>query len=142
MTGELAGKRALVTGAASGMGRAIAESYAREGAVVAVQARSVERAGETLAAIKAAGGTAFTVAADLTDSAAIEAMCKDAIGRLGGIDIVMNNAGVADYKKVVDMDESFWDHIMDVNLKAPFLVAKFTLPTMIEQGSGGVQLFN
>ncbi|MBT5676903.1 MAG: SDR family oxidoreductase, partial [Rhodospirillaceae bacterium] len=61
---------------------------------------------------------------------------------LGGIDIVMNNAGVGDYKKVVDMEESFWDNIMDVNLKAPFLVSKFTLPAMIEQGTGGVQLFN
>ncbi|MEE8171565.1 MAG: SDR family oxidoreductase [Alphaproteobacteria bacterium] len=142
MTGELAGKRALVTGAASGIGKAIAESYAREGAVVAVQARSAARASETLESIAADGGTAIAVAADLTDSSAIEAMCNEAIERLGGIDIVMNNAGVGDYKKVVDMDESFWDRIMDVNLKAPFLVSKFTLPTMIEQGSGGVQLFN
>lgn len=142
MSGILAGKRALITGAASGIGKAIAESYAREGAVVAVQARSEARAADTLAAIAAQGGTAFAVAADLTDSGAIEAMCQDAISRLGGIDIVMNNAGVGDYKKVVEMEESFWDHIMDVNLKAPFLVSKFTLPTMIEQGAGGVQLFN
>ena len=142
MTGELAGKRALVTGATSGIGKAIAESYAREGAVVAVQARSAARASETLESIAADGGTAIAVAADLTDSSAIEAMCNEAIERLGGIDIVMNNAGVGDYKKVVDMDESFWDRIMDVNLKAPFLISKFTLPTMIEQGSGGVQLFN
>lgn len=108
MTGSLNGKRALVTGAASGMGRAIAESYAREGATVAVQARTIERATETLASIEAEGGSAFAVAADLTDSAAIEAMCADAIKCLTGIDIVMNNAGVADCKKVVDMEESFW----------------------------------
>jgi len=142
MTGMLTGKRALVTGAASGMGRAIAESYAREGATVAVHARNVERCAETLAAIAAEGGSAFAVAADLTDSRAIDTMCAEAIDRLGGIDIVMNNAGVGDYKKVVEMEESFWDNIMDVNLKAPFLVSKFTLPTMIEQGTGGVQLFN
>ena len=142
MTGKLAGKRALVTGAASGIGKAIAESYAREGAVVAVQARSVARSEETLASIAAEGGTAFAVAADLTDTAEIEAMCAEAIERLGGIDIVMNNAGVGEYKKVVDMEESFWDRIMDVNLKAPFLVSKYTLPAMTEQGSGGVQLFN
>jgi len=142
MTGSLNGKRALVTGAASGMGRAIAESYAREGATVAVQARTIERATETLASIEAEDGSAFAVAADLTDSAAIEAMCADAIKCLSGIDIVMNNAGVADCKKVVDMEESFWDNIMDINLKAPFLVSKFTLPTMIKQGTGGVQLFN
>ena len=142
MTGILTGKRALVTGGASGMGRAIAESYAREGATVAVQARSIERSRETLDSIAAEGGSAFAVAADLTDSGQIEAMCGEAIEHLGGIDIVMNNAGVGDYKKVVDMEESFWDNIMDVNLKAPFLVSKFTLPAMIEQGTGGVQLFN
>ncbi len=65
-----------------------------------------------------------------------------AIDTLGGIDIVVNNAGVADYDKVVDMDEAMWDRIMEVNLKAPFLVSKYTLPAMIEQGAGGVQLFN
>ena len=142
MTGKLAGKRALVTGAASGIGKSIAESYAREGAVVAVQARSIERSAETLESIAAEGGEAFAVAADLTDTGEIEAMCQQAIERLGGIDIVMNNAGVGEYKKVVDMEESFWDRIMDVNLKAPFLVSKYTLPAMIEQGAGGVQLFN
>ena len=142
MTGKLAGKRALVTGAASGIGKSIAESYAREGAVVAVQARSIERSAETLESITAEGGEAFAVAADLTDTGEIEAMCQQAIERLGGIDIVMNNAGVGEYKKVIDMEESFWDRIMDVNLKAPFLVSKYTLPAMIEQGAGGVQLFN
>ena len=142
MTGKLAGKRALVTGAASGIGKSIAESYAREGAVVAVQARSIERSAETLESITAEGGEAFAVAAALTDTGEIEAMCQQAIERLGGIDIVMNNAGVGEYKKVVDMEESFWDRIMDVNLKAPFLVSKYPLPAMIEQGAGGVQLFN
>ena len=142
MTGKLVGNRVLVTGAASGIGKSIAESYAREGAVVAVQARSIERSAETLESITAEGGEAFAVAADLTDTGEIEAMCQQAIERLGGIDIVMNNAGVGEYKKVVDMEESFWDRIMDVNLKAPFLVSKYTLPAMIEQGAGGVQLFN
>ena len=77
MTGILTGKRALVTGGASGMGRAIAESYAREGATVAVQARSIERSRETLDSIAAEGGSAFAVAADLTDSGQIEAMCGE-----------------------------------------------------------------
>ena len=138
----LEGKRTLVTGAASGIGRAIAEAYAAEGATVAVHARSEERAAETLEAIAGAGGKAFAAPADLTEPAAIEAMCKAAIENLGGIDVVVNNAGVADYAKVVDMDESMWNWIMDVNLKAPYLISKHTLPTMIEQGGGGVQLFN
>jgi 3-hydroxybutyrate dehydrogenase len=138
----LKGKRALVTGAASGMGRAIAEAYAREGVVVALHARTEERASETLGSITNEGGKAFAVAADLTDPGAIKEMCAQAITKLGGIDIVVNNAGVADYAKVVDMDEAMWDGIMAVNLKAPFLVCKYTLPTMIEQGTGGVQLIN
>ena len=120
----LEGKRTLVTGAASGIGRAIAEAYAAEGATVAVHARSEARAADTLEAIASAGGKAFAVAADLTEPAAIEAMCGTAIERLGGIDVVVNNAGVADYAKVVDMDEAMWDWIMAVNLKAPFLVSK------------------
>ncbi len=138
----LEGKRTLVTGAASGIGRAIAEAYAREGATVAIHARSEARAAETLEAIADAGGKAFAAPADLTDPSAIEAMCKAAIERLGGIDVVVNNAGVADYSKVVDMDEAMWDWIMAVNLKAPYLISKHTLPTMIAQGAGGVQLFN
>ena len=133
----LEGKRALVTGAASGIGRAIAEAYAAEGATVAVHARSEERVAETLESIANAGGKAFAALADLTDPAAIEGMCKAAIERLGGLDVVVNNAGVADYAKVVDMDEAMWDWIMAVNLKAPYLVSKHTLPAMIEQGSGG-----
>ena len=142
MPKKLQDARALVTGAASGMGRAIAEAYAREGAIVALHARTEERASETLDSITKAGGKAFAVAADLTDSGAIEAMCAQAIAKLGGIDIVVNNAGVADYAKVVEMKEAMWDSVMAVNMKAPFLVCKHTLPKMIEQGTGGVQLIN
>ena len=106
---QLAGKRALVTGAASGIGKAIALALAREGATVATHARTAERSAGTVDEIVAAGGKAFPVAADLTDSSAIAAMCADAIEGLGGIDIVVNNAGVCDLGKVDEMDEAFWD---------------------------------
>jgi NAD(P)-dependent dehydrogenase (short-subunit alcohol dehydrogenase family) len=137
----LQGKRALVTGAASGIGKAVACALAAEGVTVAVHARSEARAAETLQSIKSAGGNAVAVAADMERAEEIEAMCKQAIGKLGGIDIVVNNAGVADMSSVPDMDERLWDWIMNVNLKAPFLVCKHTLPTMIRQATGGSVLF-
>jgi 3-hydroxybutyrate dehydrogenase len=137
----LEGKRALVTGAGSGIGRAVAEALAAEGVTVAVHSRSAARVKATLGAIAAAGGKAFPVVADMTKPAEIKRMCANALKRLGGIDIVVNNAGVADMKPVVEMDERFWDGILDVNLKAPFLVSKYTLPTMIKQGKGGSILF-
>ena len=133
---QLAGKRALVTGAASGIGKAIALALAREGATVATHARTAEKCAGTIDEIEAAGGKAFSVAADLTDSGAIAAMCADAIERLGGIDIVVNNAGVCDLGKVEEMEESFWDWVIDTNLKAPFLVTKHTVPTLKQQGTG------
>lgn len=142
MAQRLAGKRALVTGAASGMGRAMAESFAREGAVVAVHARSHKRAAETIAAINKAGGKAFAVAADLAVGEEIRAMCAAAIEGLGGLDIVVNNAGVVDSAKVVDMTEAMWDWTMAVNLKAPFLVSKYTLPAMLAANKGGSVIFN
>jgi NAD(P)-dependent dehydrogenase (short-subunit alcohol dehydrogenase family) len=141
MNTGLHGKRALVTGAGSGIGKAVAQALAAGGATVALHARSEARAMETLESIKSAGGKAFAVAADMENAAEIEAMCKQAVGKLGGIDIVVNNAGVADMCSVPDMDERFWDWIMNVNLKAPFLVCKHTLPTMIRQATGGSVLF-
>lgn len=142
MTGRLQGRRALVTGAASGIGRAIAEAFAREGAKVAVHARSAERAAETVAAITDRGGEAFAVAADLSRGEEIRAMSAAALAPLGGIDIVVSNAGIADCAGVAEMPESLWDDIMSVNLKAPFLLSKFTLPAMLDAGRGGVFIFN
>lgn len=138
---KLAGKRALVTGAASGIGQAVAQGLAAEGAVVAVHARAEARAAPTVDAIKAAGGKAFAVGADLQTLGDIKGMCEKAIAKLGGIDIVVNNAGVAELASVVDMDEALWDRVMNVNLKAPFLVTKYTAPTMIKQGQGGSILY-
>ncbi|MBM3518614.1 MAG: SDR family oxidoreductase [Alphaproteobacteria bacterium] len=137
----LGGKRVLVTGASSGIGQAVAEAMAAQGAVVAVHARTEARAKDTIDRIAKAGGKAFPVAADLERTDELRAMCEAAIAKLGGIDVVVNNAGVADLSAVTDMDERFWDWTMNVNLKAPFLVCKHTLPTMIAQGKGGVVLF-
>lgn len=136
MAKELQGKKALVTGAASGMGKAIAEAFAREGATVAVHARTKARAKGTVDAITRKGGKAFAVAADLTKPAQIKSMCAEAIKGLRGIDIVVNNAGVYDFIPVPEMTEKEWDWMVDTDLKAPFLVTKYTLPHLIKKKSG------
>ncbi len=142
MDHDLEGKRALVTGAASGIGRAIAEALAKEGATVALHGRDVKRTAEILNTIEAAGGSAFPVAANLLDSAEIKAMCGAVLEHLGGIDIIVNNAGWADFAPVPDMPEEMWDRIMDTNVKAPYLVSRHLLPAMLAQKSGGCILFN
>jgi NAD(P)-dependent dehydrogenase (short-subunit alcohol dehydrogenase family) len=142
MSKQLENKRVLVTGAASGMGRAMAVAMAGEGAIVAVHARDRQKSAETVQEIARRGGKAHPVEADLTNSAETAAMCAAAVKALGGMDIIVNNAGVADYGRVTDMPESTWDWIVDTNLKAPFVVLKHCLPAMLAQGAGGSVIFN
>ena len=104
MSGRLAGKRVLVTGATSGIGRAIALAMAAEGARVAVHGRRAGRAEPVVEEIRAVGGEAFAVGAELTDYPALEAMCADALERLGGIDIAVNNAGIFAEGRIRDVD--------------------------------------
>jgi NAD(P)-dependent dehydrogenase (short-subunit alcohol dehydrogenase family) len=139
---SLIGKRALVTGAARGIGARTAEALVHEGARVAVHARRPEQLEAIADSVRVLGGEAICVTGELTDAASIEKFCGAAIDGLGGIDIVINNAGVAAHGPVVDLEEDEWDQVMDVNLKAPFLVTQHTLPTMIKQGTGGAFVFN
>ena len=141
METSLHGRRALVTGAASGIGAAIAEAFAREGAHVAVHARTAERARPTVDAIEAEGGRAFAAVADLRDRAAVAPMCEAAIERLGGLDILVNNAGVFIRKDVAEMDLASWDNMVETNLTAPYLVTQAALPAIRESGAGASVVF-
>ena len=141
METSLHGHRALVTGAGSGIGAAIAEAFAREGAHVAVHARTAERARPTVEAIEAAGGRAFAAVADLRDRAAIAPMCQAATERLGGLDILVNNAGVFVRKDVAAMDLASWDSTVETNLTAPYLATQAALPAIRASGAGASVIF-
>ena len=141
MDTQLNGKRALVTGAASGIGREIAEAFAREGARVAVHGRTEERVAETLQAIRSASGEAFAVAADLTNAAEVEAMCARTLEQLGGLDILVNNAGVSALAPLAEMSDETFDAIIDTNLKAPFRVTRPLLPALGRSGRGASIIF-
>jgi NAD(P)-dependent dehydrogenase (short-subunit alcohol dehydrogenase family) len=141
MDTSLTGKRALVTGAADGIGREIAEAYAREGATVAVHGRSAERIAGTLQAIEKAGGRAVPAIADLADEAAIAAMCSDTVAALGGLDILVNNAGICTLEPTPAMAPETWKSILAINLTAPFLITRALYPALISSGTAGRVIF-
>jgi NAD(P)-dependent dehydrogenase (short-subunit alcohol dehydrogenase family) len=137
---RLQGKTALVTGATSNIGRAIAVAFAAEGAHVVVSGRSAERGAEVLAEIRAAGGRADFVAADLDGSAAVShALAAEATRVLGGqIDVLVNNAGIFPGNTTATVDEAMFDEVYAVNVKAPFFLTAAIAPAMAERGSGAI----
>lgn len=138
---KLESRAALVTGAGRGIGRAIAEAFAREGAQVAVTARTVAELDDVVAQISNAGGEAKAFQADLADRAAIPRLLAKVTAAMGPIDILVNNAGLgssSNPKPVVDFDDDFWDLSMAINLNAPYLLTKALLPAMIERGWGRI----
>ncbi len=136
---SLDGKTALVTGAATGIGRAIAVTLARAGARVAVN--HLGRAAEARHVVKeiaAAGATAIEVEADITKAAKVEAMVIKVRGALGQIDILVNNAGVILEKPFLETTEEDWDFVLNADLKGVFLCSRAVMPAMVERGSGVV----
>lgn len=131
--GKLDGRVAIVTGGASGIGRGIAEAFAEEGARVAVADRNEEGAREVAGSI---GGLAVRV--DVTDEALVAQMVETTKRELGGIQVLVNNAGIDTVSTLVDMPVSMWQQMMDVNLTSLFLCTRAVLPTMIEQRFGRI----
>lgn len=133
MTGRLDGQRTVVTGASRGIGRAIAERYAAEGASVALAARSVD---QLEAVADGIDGETLVVDCDVRDRASVDAMIDQVGNTFGGIDVVVNNAGVIGRSEMVDVPESEMDWVVDVNLKGQMRVARAALPALID--SSGV----
>src|ERR1700704_1679114 len=125
----------IVTGGGSGIGRVIAMRFAAEGARVAVVDWIGERANSVTAEISAAGGKAESVVADVSSSADVTTMASAVASRLGPVDVLVNNAAIADGDDVLRIDEGTWDHDVAVVLKGVFLCSKAVLPSMIGRRS-------
>ncbi len=132
---SLEGKRALVTGASRGIGRAIAEGLAAAGADVAIAARSLAALDDTARSIRALGRKAEPVAMDVTGVASIRAGVAAAAACLGGLDILVNNAGVEQVSPSLDIEEDLWDRILDTNLKGAFFAAQSAARLMKNGGA-------
>lgn len=128
---SLAGQRALITGAAQGIGAVIAKRFIEAGATCVLLDRSPEVA-DTAEEL----GTDYVIA-DLADAESARMGCRTALDRLGGIDVLVNNAGVFDIVPVLDLDINTWNETMDVNVRAMLLTTQMAVPFMIEQGTGG-----
>ncbi|MGW3465419.1 SDR family NAD(P)-dependent oxidoreductase [Streptomyces olivaceoviridis] len=140
MGDRLQGKTALITGSTSNIGRGVAIAYGREGAHVVVSGRNVERGAEVVAEIRADGGRADFVAADLDGSAAASrALADEARAVLGGrVDILVNNAGIFPANGTQGTDEDTFDRVFAINVKAPFFLTAALAPHMTESGGGAV----
>nr|WSZ99164.1 glucose 1-dehydrogenase [Streptomyces sp. NBC_00857] len=140
MSMRLEGKTALVTGATSNIGRAIAEAFATEGAHVVVSGRSAERGKDVVDGIRARGGRADFVQADLDGSAATsQALARETTQVLGGrIDVLVNNAGIYPGSTTAATDEKTFDQVYAVNVKAPFFLTAAVAPAMVAAGGGAI----
>jgi NAD(P)-dependent dehydrogenase (short-subunit alcohol dehydrogenase family) len=140
MSGRLQGRTALITGATSNIGRAIAVAFAAEGAHVIVSGRDAQRAAAVLDEIAAAGGRAQFVAADLDGSAdasrRLAVQATDALG--GAIDVLVNNAGIFPGATTAATDERSFDEVYAVNVKAPFFLTAVVAPQMAARGDGAI----
>lgn len=131
------GKVALVTGGASGIGKATALAFGREGAQVVVADWMAEPGEATAAEIRAAGGQATFVKVDVSKAADVEKMVRDAVSRYGRIDCAFNNAGIeGEMSPFSETTEENWNRVIDINLKGVFLCMKYEIPVMLAQGGG------
>lgn|SRR5574341_1114971 len=134
---SLSGKVALITGGNKGIGRAVALSFAEDGAQIALAARSQPELEAVAAEVDDRGGEAITIVCDVTDQAQVEAMVERTVRELGHIDILVNNAGIALSHKLVGHPDAMWEQIIAVNLTAVFRICRAVVPGMIDRKQGG-----
>lgn len=134
----LTGKRCLITGASSGIGLAIAQCLAQDGARLALVSRSKERLAAAVATLPPAAPPPLTLAGDVTRAADVDRVVAKALEAWGGIDVLVNAAGAAVFLPVGEMAEAQWDQVLDANLKAVFLMCRRLVPPMLAAGSGDI----
>ena len=135
---SLAGKKALVTGASRGIGKAVAMKLAAEGAEVIVTATSLERAKQTADQIVSLGHKAIPVKVDVSVSADVEALFQVVVAEFGSLDILVNNAGITRDGLLMRMKDEDWDSVLDVNLKGTFLCTREAIKLMAKAKSGRI----
>lgn len=135
---SLQGKVGLVTGGGSGIGQGLALALAQAGASVVICGRRQAALGRTIEAIRDAGGQALAVQADVSLEAEVRAVIDQTLARFGRIDYLVNNAGIGGGQAIHEHDVAGWDRILAVNLRGPFLMARFVLPVMRQQRAGHI----
>src|SRR6266436_3318262 len=135
---RLAGKVALITGGGTGIGRAIALAFAREGAKVAVAGRRKEKLEETLRELEKRGGTGLAIASDVSKAKDAERAVRETAKAFGKLNVLVNNAGVLHASTIEGISEEQWDKLMTINLKGPFLMCKAALPAFRKAGGGAI----
>jgi NAD(P)-dependent dehydrogenase (short-subunit alcohol dehydrogenase family) len=139
VTGRFVDRAVLVTGAGSGIGRATAQLFAKEGGKVVVVDRNEADVAATAATIRDDGGQALAIAADVSSEADCRAMVERAVAAFGGLHVAFNNAGVGPSGfAVADEEEVAWDRLIDINLKGIFLSMKYEIPAMLAGGGGAI----
>jgi NAD(P)-dependent dehydrogenase (short-subunit alcohol dehydrogenase family) len=134
----LQGKCALITGGASGIGRATVQLFAEEGAAVAIVDVN-DAAGKDLAReIQVSGSEAIYIHGDVSRAEDCQRAVDLTVGQLGGLDILFNNAGIIRRANILELSETEWDRVMEVNVKSIYLMSKFTLPVMVKAGGGAI----
>jgi len=129
---------ALVTGASSGIGEACAIAFARKGAKVVLAARRIDRLDALVARLEEAGGEALAVATDVTDEQSVARLFAGAMDRFGRIDVLVNNAGIADSTPADELDLALWHKVIDTNLTSAFLCARAAIAIMKRLGHGRI----
>ena len=133
---RLSGKVALITGGGTGIGRAIALAFAREGASVAVAGRRLEKLREVISEIQKQGGAGLAMQCDVTRAGEVERAVKGTVERFGRLNVLVNNAGVMHVSNVEKISEEEWERLMTVNVKGPFLTSRAVLPEFRKCGGG------
>jgi NAD(P)-dependent dehydrogenase (short-subunit alcohol dehydrogenase family) len=135
---DFKGKVAVVTGGSSGIGRACAQELVENNAAVAVVDRDAKMGEEIAAELKRKGGKVEFFQVDVAAASEVEKVVPKIVSAFGGIDVLVNNAGIQRYGTVTTISEDEWDEVLDINLKGAFLMSKYAIPEMIKRGSGSI----